>query len=97
MAPGPLLCAFALSIAMTRRSGARQGGYSSRDGTERVVQSSGTSSETEARDPCSGQSPNSSGALVASNLQKLPTWIPISDYLLRSDDPFPYGKMTHRS
>ncbi|KAI1419199.1 hypothetical protein F5Y12DRAFT_779142 [Xylaria sp. FL1777] len=75
---------------MTRKSIARQ------HTDDRVRQSYGTSLGVEVRNSWSGNSTNDNGALVASNLQKLPTWIPISDYLLRSDDTFPYGKMSHR-
>ncbi|KAI1194638.1 hypothetical protein F5X97DRAFT_310554 [Nemania serpens] len=43
----------------------------------------------------SGVHANRNRTLVASNLQRLPTWEPLSDWLIRGDDPFPYG--THRA
>ncbi|KAI3338073.1 hypothetical protein F4824DRAFT_499852 [Ustulina deusta] len=85
---------------MTRKSILRQRAGDGRDGTDKDGKSSGASSEAEVRNSGSEprkDQPNNDAALVASNLQRLPTWIPISDYLLRNGDPFPYGKMPHYS
>ncbi|KAI1754228.1 hypothetical protein F4782DRAFT_47498 [Xylaria castorea] len=44
-----------------------------------------------------GGRPNGSATLAESNLRSLPTWIPLSDWLTRDDDPFPYGKQRANS
>ncbi|KAI8951734.1 hypothetical protein F4801DRAFT_578270 [Xylaria longipes] len=70
------------------------------DSTETSQQTSRTSMETGLESPSSGRirdRPKGNATLVESNLQSLPTWIPLSDWLIRDDDPFPYGKQRSNS
>ncbi|KAI0532098.1 hypothetical protein GGR58DRAFT_198349 [Xylaria digitata] len=68
---------------MTRTSVVHHLTEKSQDSAGKAQQLSEVSSDTTAR---------TDETLVALNLRSLPIWIPISEYLLRTDDPFPYGK-----
>ncbi|KAI1739706.1 hypothetical protein F4680DRAFT_448702 [Xylaria scruposa] len=66
------------------------------DSTEKSPQASTTSIETGVVNTSSGRIkgdwPNGNATLVESNLRSLPIWTPLSDWLSRDDDPFPYRK-----
>ncbi|KAI3316735.1 hypothetical protein HD806DRAFT_541943 [Xylariaceae sp. AK1471] len=81
---------------MTRTSIVSQFGDGSQDSIEKVQQNSGAFPETQTGNtsPRQGGDQLGSRALVASNLESLEKGTPLSDWLGRNDDPFPYGNGT---
>ncbi|KAI0440337.1 hypothetical protein F4803DRAFT_553160 [Xylaria telfairii] len=80
---------------MTQSSGVRQLADGSLHGTDKSLQTARTSIGTGAEKASSGKirdTPTGNVTLVKSNLRSLPAWVPISDWLNRNDDAFPYGK-----
>ncbi|KAI0448388.1 hypothetical protein F5B21DRAFT_522160 [Xylaria acuta] len=76
---------------MAPASVVRQPTDGSRYGTEQSQQTSRTSIETTSSGRIRDR-PKGSVTLAESRLRSLPTWTPLSDWLSRDDDPFPYGK-----
>ncbi|KAH8164219.1 hypothetical protein CIB48_g4040 [Xylaria polymorpha] len=80
---------------MTQSTGVRQLADESPHGTDKSRQTARTSIGTGDEKASLGQirdAPTGNVTLVKSNLRSLPTWVPISHWLTRDDDPFPYGK-----